>query len=150
MVNPGSIDVQAKKSKVEVNTTGEVNQGTIQCLDQACFALGFHGATLTTTHDSEVTIDLNKGTLKGDLEGSFTLATTSGATVSGKMDAKLKGTASPYPTPQGLMFYVVVSDVGKWEAQTMDAKGKFSITVEGVVGFVLYGGGVFGGVVELD
>lgn len=151
LVNPGVISIVNAPGKVLVNTKGEVNQGTVTCLDQACVALGFNGATITTTHKSQVKIDLATGGLKGQLEGKFTLTTTSGQTIPGQMEAKLAGTASPYVTPFGTTFMINVTDTGKWEAEThgFSAHGALTIQVGGIVGFALQGGGLFGGTVQL-
>ncbi len=152
LVNPGAISVVNAPGKVLVNTTGEVNQGTVTCLDQACVALGFNGATITTIHDSQVKIDLATGGLTGKLEGKFTLTTTDGQAIPGEMRAKLAGTASPYITPFGTTFMINVTDTGKWEAETryLECSGDLTIQVGGVVGFALQGGGLFGGTAELE
>ena len=145
LVDTGTVTPLFDEGEVEVTTEGEVNQSTINCVNAACYALGFDGASITTVHDSEITINLETGELNGELEGTFDIELLSGVTINGgDIEADINGWASPV----GGTFAFQVVDEGVWEVETIKAEGTFSLTVEGVLGLGHWGGGTFEGKLE--
>ena len=126
----------------EVYTSGEQTLGGL-----GCDVAGLSGI-FTTTHDSEIVLDLSDGSFSGKLEGTFTMDTAAYGVLTGEIEATISGRF----TESG----PVLTDAGTWEINdgSIEGKGDFEIhlsLVELFPGvFTLAGSGSLTGTLELD
>ena len=147
----GDVVVTLEAGWIEIYTTGEISSSMMDCGgDAVCMGLGLNGASMTTLHNSEVKLfhTLVPGTfdVAGKLEGTFTLGG-----IPGVFQATIAGTASCFAVPGDpcATFSTSITDTGKWEAPAIGGEGDLSLTIAGVIGVGLVGGGSMGGTLEL-
>ncbi len=142
VTNPGRLKLDDR----EVQTHREQTQGALAC-DVAALS-----GTITTVHDSEITVNPTTGSFTGELKGKFTLVPAAGpyagkqlkgdmkAAISGVVVAVVPGSNGPVPVHQ-------VTDIGAWELNggKLQGKGAINVTLVGIVGIPAAQGGLAGG-----